>query len=58
MKFGKPYWANRVTYEPAFCKTRENANFSKKWQNGHSGKNPKFFLISNDETDFTVGIVS
>ena len=25
------------------CKTRENSNFLKKRQNGHFGKNPKFF---------------
>ena len=41
------------------CKTREIFNF---WKNGKiviSVKNPKFILyISDDETDFTVGIVS
>ena len=43
----------------AKCQTRENSNF---WKNGKiviSVKNPKFILwISDDETDFTVGIVS
>ena len=25
------------------CKTREKSNFLEKWQNGHLGKDPKFF---------------
>ena len=40
------------------CKTRENFNFLKKGKMVISAKNPKFLEISNDETDFTVGIVS
>ena len=40
------------------CKTRENSNFLKKWQNRNFGKNLKFFQISDDEMDFTVRIVS
>ena len=41
------------------CKIRENSNFWKKSKIVISVKNPKFILyISNDETDFTVGIVS
>ena len=39
-------------------KPRENPIFSKKWQNGNFDQNIEFFYISNDETDFTVGIVS
>ena len=41
------------------CKTREISNFWKKGQIVISVKIPKFILqISDDETDFTVGIVS
>ena len=40
------------------CETPRKSNFLKKWQNGNFGQNPKFFSISDDETDFTVGIVS
>ena len=36
-------------------KPRENPNFLK---NGNFGQNLEFFYISDDETDFTVGIVS
>ena len=40
------------------CKTRENSNFLKKGKTVILGKNLKFFYISDDETDLTVGIVS
>ena len=40
------------------CKTREKFQFSQKGQNRNFGKNPKFFYISDDETDFSVEIVS
>ena len=41
------------------CKTREKSNFLKKGKIVISIKNPKFILwILDDETDFTVGIVS
>ena len=41
------------------CKTREISYFWKKGKIVISVKNPKFILyISDDETDFTVGIVS
>ena len=43
----------------SLCKTRENPIFSKKGKIVILVKNPKFILwISDDETDFTVGIVS
>ena len=40
------------------CKFRANSNFRKNGQNRHFGQNPEFFYISDDETDFTVGIIS
>ena len=41
------------------CKTREISNFWKKGKIVISVKNPKFILyISDDETDFIVGILS
>ena len=40
------------------CETPRKLNFLEKWQNRNFDKNPKFFLISDDEKDFTVGIVS
>ena len=40
------------------CKTRENSNFLRKGKTIILIKNPEFFYISNDETDFTVEIVS
>ena len=41
------------------CKTRENPIFSKKGKIIISVQNPKFILyISDDETNFTVGILS
>ena len=40
------------------CKTREDSNFMKNGKMVISIENPKFFKISNDETDFTVEIVS
>ena len=41
------------------CKTRENFNFFKKGKIVILVKNPKFILwISDDETDFIVGIIS
>ena len=39
-------------------KTPRKYNFLKKEQNGNFGQNPEFFYISNDKTDFTVGILS
>ena len=36
----------------------EKIQFYEKGQNGHFGKNLKIFYISDDEKDFTVGIVS
>ena len=39
-------------------KPRENSNFLKKGKTVISVKIQKIFYISNDETDFTVGIVS
>ena len=39
-------------------KPRENSNFLKNGKIVISVKNPKFFKISDDETDFTDGIVS
>ena len=43
------------------CKTREKFNFFEKWQNGDCHiqvENLEFFYISDDETNFTVEIVS
>ena len=42
----------------SYCKTQGKFQFSEKGKNGNFSKNPKFFYISDDETDFTVGIVS
>ena len=39
------------------CKTREKFQFSQSGQNRNFGKNPEFFEISDDETDFSVEIV-
>ena len=32
--------------------------FLEKGQNGNFGQNPKFFYITDDKTNFTIGIVS
>ena len=39
------------------CKTRENSIFLRKGKTVILVKNPKFFYISDDETDFIVEIV-
>ena len=40
------------------CKTQENPNFLRKGKTVISVKNLEFFWISDDKTDFIVGIIS
>ena len=40
------------------CKIREKFNFSEKGKAVISDGNLEFFYISDDETDFTIGIIS
>ena len=42
----------------SLCKTREKFNFLRNGKTVISVENPKIFKISDDETDFTVRIVS
>ena len=42
----------------AFCETPKKSRFLRKCRTVKFGQNPKFFYISDDKTDFTVGIVS
>ena len=41
-----------------FCETPEESRFLRKGRTVKLGQNPEFFYISDDETNFTVGIVS
>ena len=51
--------SRRNFFKGGECETSRKSNFSKKkGKKGKFGQNSEFFEISDDKTDFTVGIVS
>ena len=50
--------SGRNSFKGGECETPEKSRFLRNGRMVKFGQNPEFFYISDDETDFTIGIVS